>query len=208
MNNTLPTLYYIHDPMCSWCWGFRTVWDQVQLTLADKVNIQYVLGGLAADTSQAMPDNMQQTIQQAWQQIQQKIPGTEFNYDFWTLCHPRRSTYPACRAVIAAGMQGEVNVKQMLLAIQKAYYLQAKNPSNDAVLIQLAINMGLQSKKFTSDLNSEKCQQLFEQQRQLAHNLGINGFPSLVLRNNGSNTMIHIDYTKYEGIVSSIIGRL
>ncbi|MFT6977114.1 MAG: putative protein-disulfide isomerase, partial [Shewanella psychromarinicola] len=25
MPNT--TLYYVHDPMCSWCWGYRPTWD-------------------------------------------------------------------------------------------------------------------------------------------------------------------------------------
>lgn len=207
MKPSQPTLYYVHDPMCSWCWGFRRVWLQVQDALAGKVNIQTVLGGLAVDTEQPMPVMMQQTIQRTWRRIQQEIPGTEFNYDFWKLCQPRRSTYPACRAVIAAGMQVENYEKSMLLAIQQAYYLQAKNPSDDAVLVQLATTIGLKVKEFESDLHAEKCKQLFKQQRQLSADLGIHSFPSLVLRCNESNTTIHIDYTQYETIVSSILGK-
>ena len=40
-----------------------------------------------------------------WKRIQEVIPGTKFNYDFWTLCEPKRSTYPSCRAVICAKNQ-------------------------------------------------------------------------------------------------------
>ena len=37
--------------------------------------------------------------------IEGRIPGVRFNFDFWTHCTPKRSTYPACRAVIAARAQ-------------------------------------------------------------------------------------------------------
>jgi protein-disulfide isomerase-like protein with CxxC motif len=53
--------------------------------------------------------------------------GTEFNFDFWTKCQPRRDTYKACRAVIAASQQNAEEA--MIEAIQKAYYLRAMNPS-------------------------------------------------------------------------------
>jgi len=190
--------------MCSWCWGFRPVWNQVQTALKGKVHIQYVLGGLAPDTQQPMPEDMQNTIKQTWQTIQQEIPGTQFNYDFWSKCQPRRSTYPACCAVIAAGLQGENYANLMLLAIQQAYYLQAKNPSDKAVLIQLSADIGLDEKQFETDLLSEKCEKLLNEQLQLTRRLDVTGFPSLVLTYNESNTLILINYTNSETIVSNI----
>jgi len=190
--------------MCSWCWGFRPAWKQVQTALKGKVHIQYVLGGLAPDTQQTMPEDMQNTIKQTWQTIQQEIPGTQFNYDFWSKCQPRRSTYPACRAVIAAGLQGENYANLMLLAIQQAYYLQAKNPSDEAVLIQLSAEIGLDEKQFETDLLSEKCEKLLNEQLQLTRRLDVTGFPSLVLSYNESNTLILINYTNSETIVSNI----
>ena len=126
--NRMSTLYYIHDPMCSWCWGFRACWLNICKNLIDKINIQYVLGGLASDTDIPMPDEQQLIIHQTWKQIQQTIPGTEFNFNFWTECKPRRSTYPACRAIIAATNQCSSAGENMLLAIQQAYYLMQKTP--------------------------------------------------------------------------------
>jgi len=208
MKKTLATLYYVHDPMCSWCWGFRRTWLQLQAALTGRVNIQTVLGGLAVDTEQPMPLEMQRTIRQTWQRIQQEIPGTEFNYDFWNICQPRRSTYPACRAVIAAGMQGEDHTKLMLIAIQQAYYLRAKNPSDDDVLLQLAIDVGLDAKQFKTDYYSDECQQLFAQQRQLTAALGVRSFPTLVLCDHKRDSVIHINYTQSKIIVSSILDRL
>ena len=48
------TGYLIVDPMCSWCWGFRPVWDELQATLPDEVAVVELMGGLAPDTEQPM----------------------------------------------------------------------------------------------------------------------------------------------------------
>ncbi len=55
----MPTLYYIHDPMCSWCWAFRSSWREVQSKLPAHITVEYVLGGFAKDTDQPMPVEMQ-----------------------------------------------------------------------------------------------------------------------------------------------------
>ena len=43
----------------------------------------YVVGGLAPDSAEPMPEAMQLALQNTWRTIQSRIPGTEFNYDFW-----------------------------------------------------------------------------------------------------------------------------
>lgn len=205
MNAVLPTLYYVHDPMCSWCWGFRPVWLQVQQALAEKVNIETILGGLAADSDLPMPADMQVNIRDTWMRIQNDIPGTVFNFDFWTQCQPRRSTYPSCRAVIAAGLQGNEFSKAMILAIQQAYYLRAKNPSDEVVLIQLSDEIGLNVKRFEADIISENCRKLLEDEISLTRHLGVKAFPSLVFSYKEYNTLIHISYTDSETIVSHLL---
>ena len=77
------TLYYVHDPMCSWCWGFRPVWDQLKAALSESVTVINVLGGLAADSNLPMSNDMRLAIQGHWKEIQKQL-STEFNFDFWT----------------------------------------------------------------------------------------------------------------------------
>ncbi len=176
--------------------------------LSGKVNIRYVLGGLAADSDQPMPESMQQSIRSNWQRIQQQIPGTEFNYDFWTQCQPRRSTYPACRAVIAAGMQAAQAESKMLYAIQQAYYLHAKNPSDIDVLIQIARDIGLDGEAFAVDINSEACIAALQNDLQLSRDLYVSSFPSLLLLHDNVLSNIQIDYTSSENILNQIFQNL
>ncbi len=187
-------LYYIHDPMCSWCWAFRPVWQELKKQLPTAVSISYVLGGLAPDSNSPMPLGLQRQIQQHWHTIQKRVPGTMFNFEFWQQNRPRRSTYPACRAVIAATYQGVDYEDAMILAIQKSYYLQAKNPSDDDVLLACAASLSLDMQRFESDFNSNGCKQQLMSDIRLSQNFEVEGFPSLVLDVDGIHHPIAVDY--------------
>lgn len=195
-------LYYIHDPMCSWCWGFEPVWRDVERSLYTRLEIEYVLGGLAPDSDKPMPSEMQLMLQSTWRSIQQKIPGARFNFEFWSKCKPRRSTYPACRAVLAAKLQN--SEKEMILAIQKAYYLDAKNPSDDCVLKSLAVAINLDVEQFSRDLNSLRTTNELLEQIEYGHSIGAQGFPSLILQTHSEYKRISVDYNSADRIVRQL----
>ena len=198
------TLYYIHDPMCSWCWGFRYTWASVVQRLPEDIAVHYVLGGLAADCSESMPQDMQIHIRDTWRAIQKEIPETVFNFDFWEQCQPRRSTYPSCRAVIAARKQNPSLEKAMILAIQEAYYLHARNPSDDDVLIDLAGALDLDTEKFSEDLSSQETQNELMLEIQFSKQLGVQGLPSLVLETNDIRKLLRLDYNNPEVILNQM----
>ena len=201
------TLYYIHDPMCSWCWGYRPIWELLQKNLPNSIDVEYVVGGLAPDSNSPMPAAQQQMIQSHWRTIEKKL-GTHFNHDFWRNNTPRRSTYNACRAVIAAHKQA--CQQPMIEAIQQGYYLHALNPSDLDMLIDLARALSehksqtLAVDKFIVDIGSEETERELERQITFARNLSQQGFPSLVLEVNGLCHQIAIDYADYKHTLSEI----
>ena len=198
------TLIYVHDPMCSWCWGFAPIYSQLLERLPAELEVKRLLGGLAGDTNEPMPESMRLMLQQVWHRIEEVIPGVQFNFDFWTRCEPRRSTYPACRAVIAARAQGEQYDAIMTGLIQDAYYRQAKNPSENATLIALAEEIGLSIEPFSRMLVAPETQQQLVDEINQAHSLGINGFPSLVLQQARGNDPIAVNYTQVQPMLDRI----
>ena len=189
-----PILYYVHDPMCSWCWGFSSVLNDLLSNLPKEVEVQRLLGGLAVDSLSTMPESMQQQIKSNWSRIEDSIPGVRFNFDFWSKCTPRRSTYQACRAVIAARIQGTENDIKMTQAIQQAYYQQARNPSNNTTLIELANEIGLSAPNFEKDLISEETDEKLKQEINQAREIYAESFPNLVLKTEAGFFSIPIDY--------------
>ncbi len=201
----MATLYYVHDPMCSWCWGYQPVWNKLREQLPEAIEVINVLGGLARDSDQPMPEEMQQTIQGHWQRIQQ-LSGADFNFQFWAVNIPRRSTYPACRAVIAAASQGAE--ERMMAAIQEGYYQRAMNPSDIPVLAQFAKELGLDDKRFVDDMASPETEQAFQAQLQLRRTLPIDGFPSLVLESPKGLFPVELDYQNEQTSLKDILDRL
>lgn len=172
-------LIYVMDPMCSWCWAFSPVIEALKAH-HPALPVKWLMGGLAEDSANPMPQGMQAKIQQIWQQIEEKT-GTHFNHDFWTKNTPRRSTYPACRAVISAEMLQTGSGEKMAAAIQHAYYLQALNPSDDVTLCDLAEQLGFSRELFRNSLHSPEIEAELQQQIKLGRSLGAQGFPSLFL---------------------------
>ena len=192
----LTTLIYCYDPMCSWCWGFKPVWQRLQEMLQPLITqgeliIEYRVGGLARDSDQPMPETMQNMLQDTWRNIRQQL-GTEFNFDFWHDCQPRRSTYPACRACLVARKHGLE--EEMIEQIQHAYYLNAQNPSNNSTLKQSAQNIGIEDDIFDASLKEIEATQTLEREIRGARQLGLNSFPSLALMKNEQVIHIALDY--------------
>jgi putative protein-disulfide isomerase len=180
--------------MCSWCWGFAPVLDELMDQMPDHIEVVRLVGGLAPDSDLPMPDETRAYVQRQWRRIEEVIPGRQFNFDFWSKCQPRRSTYPACRAVIAAREQGEDNDVLMTKAIQRAYYEQARNPSDTETLVDLAGEIGLDAGIFANVLTSTAVDEQLD--REIGHSraLGARGFPSLVLVDGDISRLIRIDY--------------
>jgi len=203
---TTRTLIYVHDPMCSWCWGFRPTFERLCDALSGEATVVRLLGGLAADSDQPMPAEMQTRLQETWRRIQRRIPGTEFNFDFWRDARPRRSTWPACRAVIAARRLDSGAEASMIDAIQRAYYLLALNPSDDSTLIALATQLGLDADRFAQLLNAPETRQALTDEVAQARRMGADSFPSLRLQLGDSFWPVPVDYTDVAPMRDTILG--
>lgn len=190
---------YVMDPMCSWCWAFTLTMEQLQQQYPD-IATDYLMGGLAPDSDDPMPQALQHTIQSTWRHINQ-LTDTQFNHDFWTVCAPRRSTYPACRAVLTAEQLREGSSRNMITAIQHAYYLGAKNPSNITTLSLIAADIGLDAEAFTLLIQSTEIETRLQQHLKLSRQIGANGFPSLYLATDDNTlTPISLGYSNWETV--------
>jgi|TARA_B100000700_G_scaffold203127_1_gene223365 putative protein-disulfide isomerase len=199
------TLYYVHDPMCSWCWAFRLSLNTLIEELPKEINIIRLLGGLAPDSDLPMPENTREYVLQNWRAIEKQVPETKFNYDFWEKCKPRRSTYPACRAVIAARKQKDVFDTAMTLAIQEAYYLEARNPSDYETLINLAEEIGADKNKFSKDVRSTETDKILEEEIQQSKSLDLKSLPSLLFIDGERKIRIEPDYLDAQVMLDQIV---
>jgi putative protein-disulfide isomerase len=206
----MPSLYYIADPMCSWCWGFASVLDRIESELlalpeADRPAFQLIMGGLAKDSEEPMPQQTRDYIQNAWRSVEAET-GASFNWDFWEKCSPRRSTYPSCRAVLSAAKQFDEAGPEMFRAIQKGYYQEARNPSEIDTLVAIASEIAspIHVDRFASDLVSQQIDDRLHEDFGVRSRLGVREFPSMILERDGEQVTIVRGYAVEE----TALGRL
>jgi putative protein-disulfide isomerase len=187
--------------MCSWCYAFNKTFDEIKMNLAKNIKIIYVPGGLANNPSEIMSEEMKKEIESIWYQIE-KIVDVKFNHDFWNNCTPRRATYLACQATLAAKVQGKE--EKMIKAIQNAYYQRAINPSELSTLIDLAQELNLDVQLFTNTITSEENIKHFTEKLNLRKKLNLNSFPSLAIRYKKEIYPINIKYNEPQKMLEQI----
>lgn len=198
-------LYYVHDPMCSWCYAFDAVLKQIKHELPKSISLVKILGGLAPDSMEAMPKSLADNIQANWKKIEQTVPHTQFNFDFWKINQPIRSTYPSCRAVLAAKSQSSDLEDKMIAQIQWAYYKNAENPSLDKTLINCAKKIGLDDKLFISVYKNKLINEQLQQQIHFTRHLGVSSYPSLRLEIGNRVLKIQVDYNNADFVIEQIL---
>ena len=152
------------------------------------------MGGLAPDNDQPMPEEMRIKVKGFWRTIQETVPGTRFNFAFWENCTPRRSTYNACRAVLAAARLSPSHEDPMIDATQRAYYLDARNPSDVDTLTDLAGTIGLASERFSAEIASDAVDEQLRAEIAFARRAPILGFPGLAVQTGSGLHSVDIDY--------------
>jgi len=187
--------------MCSWCYAFDKTLTQLEALLPDSIRLTKVIGGLAADSDIPMPAHLINTIQSNWNRIEKTVPHVQFNFEFWSKNQPFRSTYPSCRAVLAAKKQSPAFENKMIQQIQWAYYKNAENPSLNETLLLCAQRIGLNMGLFKTDYASEEIELALQKDIQFSRSLDVSSYPSLRLDIDNHIVAINIDYNNVQNML-------
>ena len=196
------TLYYFGDPMCSWCWGFKPVLEQVDIEYPELKRVT-VMGGLRGGEELPMDDGLAEMIRNGWVRIEQST-GQAFNHDLWKQHRPLATTWPACRAVLSARNLNPAAEWGYMVGMFKAYFTRALDPSDKETHLLIAGEQGFDRDEFGSMLESEEVEEALQKDLRTTMRFGITGFPSVVLRIQDSNYLISPGYQPMEGMRKAI----
>ncbi len=72
-------LWYIADPMCSWCWGFMPVIEAIRHEYGGRLKVELLLGGLRPGTKEPMQSTQREEICHHWRAVQ-RMTGQPFTF--------------------------------------------------------------------------------------------------------------------------------
>ncbi len=176
-------LIYIADPMCAWSWGFAPVLHEVVETTGLAVHL--MVGGLTAGprATHLKPAGQAQ-LRMRWGRVAaatgqhfdpeafQEMAGLSWIHD----------SGPACRAVIALRAQHPSGALAYLTDLQEAFCAQGRDVTDREVLLEIAQRHARDPKRFAEELDDPALVQAARQEFEEVRDLGIQGFPTLFLR--------------------------
>ncbi len=174
-----PHLIYFSDPMCSWCYGFSPVIEEVRRTFGRTLPIRIVMGGLRPGTETPMTEDAKLEIANHWVHVQE---ATGLPFDGSGMSAPGfvYDTDPAARAVVVARRDGEEMAAAFLGRTQRAFYAEGRDVTKPETLGEIADELGLDREPFLDAWATEEAKQETWRDYAISQRAGVTGFPTLV----------------------------
>ena len=189
-------IVYFTDPICSSCWGIEPQLRKLKLEYGDVVDIDYRMGGLLPDWSYnsggiSKPSDVAHHWDEVSAYYDMPIDG-----DVW-LEDPLSSSYPPSIAFKAAQIQDNKKAILFLRRIREMVFLEKKNIAKWEHLEHAALEVGLDAAKLKTDFEG-KAKQDFQEDLNLAQQLGVRGFPTLLFTDSTGNKLTLYGVKPYE----------
>lgn len=182
-----PRLLSFVDAMCSWCYGFTPVLEQIRSHFTDRLDHYTFAGGLRPFNTEPMTPEWREKLSKTYATIAEmtgqrfttkKLFDPKFIYD----------TEPASRAIVTMRFLKPGMDYSYYLTIQNAFYAFGEDITQPEILGAYAEKFEVRYADFLEAFNSDDIRQSTLGDFQVAKNLGIDGFPTLVLhRVDGKN---------------------
>jgi len=173
------SLIYVVDPMCSWCWGFSPVFEEIVQRYHVQVTIQVLFGGLRPGNTERFDEQRRAYILSHWHAVHERT-GQPFNFAFQMGSSFFYDTEPPSRAVIVVRQLAPEKAFLFLKSVQEAFYVKNENITRQEILVDLATAQGVDRAKFLEWFQDPAIKQSVWEEFDQARQLGVSGFPTLL----------------------------
>lgn len=198
---------YVADPLCSWCYGFAPVIEELASQFAGRLPVRLVMGGLRAGNTKPMREQDKEYIRNAWTNVS-KASGQPFDMSFFDRESFVYDTEPACRAVVTAREWGEglpISPLTFKARISSAFYAHNRDVTDTNTIAAIAEEAGFDGAQFRERFLSGEIKNATFRDFLTSQELGVTGFPMLAA---GSETHGYALVTKgfrpIDGIAEAI----
>jgi putative protein-disulfide isomerase len=174
-----PHLIYFADPMCSWCYGFSPVIEEIRRAFGRALPVKVVMGGLRPGTEQPMTPEAKREVLGHWSHVHEAT-GLPFDEHALDRAGFRYDTDPGARAVVVARRESEALAVNYLARAQKAFYAEGRDVTSGEVLADLAEELGLDGADFLAQWSTDDAKQETWRDYAISQRAGVTAFPTLV----------------------------
>ena len=201
-----PTVRYIGDPMCSWCWAIAPVLKEL-LAFCERrgLNFSVHAGGLRPGGGDAWSPAFKAFLREEWETIH-RVSGQPFGFSILETADFNYDTEPACRAVVTMKLlqASSQTVLAFFSGIQQQFYVDGADPKAAEFYRALCAEAGVTYETFLKVFLSDEAKEVTLQEFQRCRRWGVRGFPNIILDVNGSVTQLASGYTTSAELIAKL----
>lgn len=208
-----PTIYYVYDALCGWCYGFSPVITEFYEKHKDEFNFQVLSGGMVTGSRIGPVSQVAGYISDAYQQVEE-LTGVEFGEAFLEELLPTNEIFtsePAAMAMALVRDQKPALQIPFATRLQKAIYYEGMPPADWMTYGQCAAEFGFDAEEFAEKMQHPKLKELVAEEFNVVQHWGIQGFPTMVLQEGEKAYALARGYTKLEdleAVLEKVVGEL
>lgn len=201
-----PTLFYVYDPLCGWCYGFYPVMEKLAKRFDGKLNIEVKTGGLAVDDRAQTIDEGYSFIKDATSQVE-KTTGVEFDTNFKLLAEEGSyfiDSVPPCLAQLTMNNLSPNNALRFAGDLQSALFKDGKDLNEWETYDDLLNDYEVDKDSFKNEWESEGLKKQMREEFSWCKKVGATGFPTLLLKLGEEMSLMTRGYRPYDVLESHL----
>jgi putative protein-disulfide isomerase len=207
MAQTKPKVIYVYDALCGWCYGFSPVMERFAHEYKDKVDIEVVSGGLRYDDGAVPLSDIAPYIRSAYKTVE-NASGVKFGDAFVNGSLERgdirMNSLPPAIALCLVRDRKPQSVLPFAAALHRMIYFDGHGPEDISRYAYYASSLGVDTSGFTDSMNDSRYEQQARADFKRAADLGVSGFPAVILRHNGKEIRLTNGYVSFDELKSAV----
>jgi putative protein-disulfide isomerase len=202
-----PVFIYVMDPLCGWCYGFAPVMDRLAREWqSSKMAVEVLVGGLAiGERAGPVAENFSY-IKDALSTVEDRT-GVRFGHGFHDLLDEGTYMYdsmPPCTAMMHVQKEAPSQLLSYTHGVQKLLFQEGRDLNQAASYADLNAAHGIDHTAFEAQFNGEALRQRAILEFNVAHKLGVQGFPATVYCQGDDMTLLHSGYVSHEPLAETL----
>ncbi len=208
MDTTKPRIIYVYDALCGWCYGFRPVIRRLYETYADQFEFDVLSGGMMTGARVKPVAESMGYIEQAYKVVEEHT-GVRFGAAYLNGLL-KAGTYRSDSEKPGVAMtlfkrQAPKHAVAFASTLQRALYYDGIDLNVDAHYGPLVEPYGLRPDDFVAGLSDAAVWEQTRAEFHLVAQLGVNGFPSVIVDVGGRLYQIARGYLPYEPLEENLM---
>lgn len=198
----LPELLYIQDPLCGWSYGLSPVITRIQQEFAGRVDVSVLCGGMVKGEDVEPISDTWEYLEQSLAEVE-KVTGVQFGAAFKALGEAgdyRYDSEPPSRAIAAFRhlTQDPARTVAFAYAVQTALFRDGQDLNDSTIYNALLVPFGVDVVAFQQRFATPEAARAAQQEFAAVARIGIEGFPTAVVRIREQGYVLARGYQPYE----------